>query len=331
MKLREWIPVALVAALVSLWGIKVSFASEVAPNKGHEIFRFLPDTGQTSCYDNYRQISCPSDGMPFYGQDASYVTCPQSFKVIEVNGTKIVIDRLTGLRWRRVGKSAKHWDEAEEAIEALGQGEWRMPNIYELESLASYGQGPGLAFEVFNAAGDTTDCYWSITTRSFPSIDFLAFCSASKMIKSFKQDENLEVLAVSGSPLAFGRFIDSGNGTVTDKVTGLMFQVSETLPMTWEEALRYCEDLNLAGYSDWRLPNLRELMSIVVFKEKGPCINERYFPGARPGAYWSSTTFERAPNMAWVVDFSNGKPYPGGYKKRRYFVRAVRGGCLQGK
>jgi len=288
--------------------------------------RCLPDTGQRLCFDNAKEIPCPKPGMPFYGQDGNYLLNPQSYSVIQEGSYKVVLDKVTGLKWRRVGGSAKNIVEAVETIEGFGKGNWRLPQILELESLASYGQGPGFIFEVFNAAGDVTDCYWSFTTRGFPAIDFLAFCSSSKEIVSYDQDERLEVLAVSGPPLEFGRYVDSGNGTVVDTTTGLMFQVSETRPMTWEEALRYCEDLSLGGYSDWRLPNVRELLSIVKFKEQGPCIDEKWFPGARPGIYWSSTTFERAPNMSWVVDFSKGVSYPGGFKRRRYFVRAVRGG-----
>ncbi|MBU1914685.1 MAG: DUF1566 domain-containing protein, partial [Candidatus Thermoplasmatota archaeon] len=55
-----------------------------------------------------------------------------------------------------------------------------------------------------------------------------------------------------------GRFIDNKDGTVTDTRTGLMWE-KETAPdtYTWEEALRYCEELRLAGHEDWSLPNFR--------------------------------------------------------------------------
>lgn len=61
-----------------------------------------------------------------------------------------------------------------------------------------------------------------------------------------------------GCPME-GRFVNMGDGTVTDRCTGLMWQ-KETAPgmYTWQAALKYCEKLALAGHTDWRLPNIRE-------------------------------------------------------------------------
>jgi len=71
-----------------------------------------------------------------------------------------------------------------------------------------------------------------------------------------------------------GRFTDNGDGTVTDHCTGLMWQ-KETAPgeYTWQEALEYCENLSLAGHRNWRLPNVRELESIVDYGRHFPSID----------------------------------------------------------
>ena len=61
-------------------------------------------------------------------------------------------------------------------------------------------------------------------------------------------------------------FVDNGDGTITDHATGLMWtKVDGGSPMNWEDALAYAEDLDAAGYDDWRLPDAKELQSIVDY------------------------------------------------------------------
>jgi hypothetical protein len=132
----------------------------------------------------------------------------------------------------------------------------------------------------------------------------------------------------SGQSGSFDNFIDHGDGTVTDTDTGLMWQ-QDTAPSyiySWQNALTYCEDLSLAGYNDWRLPNINELQSLVDYGRCFPAINTTYFPNAAPSSnsyYWSSTT--SAGLAAWIVDFYTGWVY-NPYKTYSHYVRAVRSG-----
>ena len=122
-----------------------------------------------------------------------------------------------------------------------------------------------------------------------------------------------------------GRFVDNGDGTVTDLCTGLMWQ-QETAPETynWQNALKYCEGLDLAGYTDWRLPNVRELRSIVDYGRWEPAIDPVF--GAVALWYWSSSTSVAGPYDAWSVNFHWGYVHLGNpYKAKTYYVRAVRG------
>lgn len=125
--------------------------------------------------------------------------------------------------------------------------------------------------------------------------------------------------------MAQAELVDNGNGTISDTATGLMWQKGEAGAMTWEAALTYCENLQLAGYSDWRLPNRNELQSIVDYARYSPAIDRTMFPGAMSSYYWSSTTLAYNTADAWLVGFGNG--HVGGRNKSGSdYVRAVRAG-----
>ncbi len=74
------------------------------------------------------------------------------------------------------------------------------------------------------------------------------------------------VRAVRGAEYGINNFVDNGDGTITDKATALMWaKVDSKEGMEWIKALKYAEDAELAGYSDWRLPNVKELQGIVDY------------------------------------------------------------------
>ncbi|RME75967.1 MAG: DUF1566 domain-containing protein [Chloroflexi bacterium] len=119
-------------------------------------------------------------------------------------------------------------------------------------------------------------------------------------------------------------YTDHGDGTVTDNVTGLTWQ--KTPPQqdfTWQDAADYCQSLTLAGYDDWRLPNVKELFSISDFSSGWPYLDTRYFHLVnednitKDEQYWTSTryvgvTAEGGANAAFGVNHATGhiKAYP---------------------
>jgi hypothetical protein len=134
-------------------------------------------------------------------------------------------------------------------------------------------------------------------------------------------------LLACGSAAQAG-YIDNGDGTVTDNGTGLMWQqVTAPDNYTWEQALAYCDNLSLAGHTDWRLPTAKELVSIVDTTQFNPSINTTYFSSRLASYYWSSTTDTYSINTiyAWFVYFGTGY-LAYGDKTDYAYVRAVRAG-----
>jgi hypothetical protein len=74
---------------------------------------------------------------------------------------------------------------------------------------------------------------------------------------------------------------------------------------TFANAITYCENLNFAGYDDWRVPNFIELYLLVDRNSTAPAIDTT-FESVPNGKYWSSTTVENDESMGWVVDFEHG-------------------------
>lgn len=118
-------------------------------------------------------------------------------------------------------------------------------------------------------------------------------------------------------------------GTVLDTTTGLRWtrcsmassniidistDCSTTHALyTWEGAIAACEALELAGIDTWRLPNIKELQSIISYQEETtPMIHKDTFPNSKSTYYWSSTSYNKgdivtdASNYAWLIDFHFG-------------------------
>lgn len=132
--------------------------------------------------------------------------------------------------------------------------------------------------------------------------------------------------------------------TVYDAGTGLTWQLStgdlngdgiistDVYPVgdlaTWDQALRYCEDLTFPtdGESDWRLPNIRELRSIVDRSSYAPAISDPF--NAQNHYYWSSTSKADEPERKWNVVFTTGY-YSECYDEQLFLTRCVRSGPTQ--
>ncbi len=152
----------------------------------------------------------------------------------------------------------------------------------------------------------------------------------------------------SGAALSY---IDNGDGTITDHNTGRMWAKKsddgtihdKDTTYTWNEAVSvYIAALNagggFAGYTDWRLPNVKELQSIVNYEQTSPAVSSAFNVGCvagctveacsctAPDDHWSSTTLAAFPTNAFIVEFYGGGVVGSDKSLNLLSVRAVRGG-----
>jgi len=129
----------------------------------------------------------------------------------------------------------------------------------------------------------------------------------------------------------WGEFSRYNSGVIADNKTGLAWQDDYRdnggeikRATTLEDALIYCHELTLGGQSDWRLPNIRELKSIVDDSKYNPSISS-IFQNVTSNDYRSSTTVVLDSYNVWDVDFYYGYNFSG-VKTDMARVRCVRGG-----
>jgi uncharacterized protein DUF1566 len=123
------------------------------------------------------------------------------------------------------------------------------------------------------------------------------------------------------------RFIDNGDGTVTDTLLSLMWSKATLCEeeVNHADAEKLCSELTLAGHTDWRLPTVDELSALADRSRYNPAIDKDAFPDTQSDWYWTSTSTAWSSDCAWIVVFGFGGV---GYGLRRdsgnAFVRAVR-------
>ncbi len=286
----------------------------------------VPDTGIDECYDWDQMITCPFPDEEFYGQDAQYTTNPMSFAVSPDRLT--VTDNVTGLVWQRKDDDTlRRWADASSYCENLNLGgytDWRLPTEYELQTILDYGTfAPAIDEGIFpETDASVIYGYWASRER-WDNPDWAwAVSTYNGYVETFSKTNSKYVRCVRGEPRQ-PAFTVNPDETVTDHSTGLMWQQSFGESYNWPGAHAYCENLCLGGHDDWRLPDVKELRSLVDPSRSYPAIDDSVFPGTEYAYHTSSTSAER-PDHTYYVHFHRGGTWSWG-KGNYYHVRCVRG------
>lgn len=301
----------------------------------------IVDTDQTTFFDTITVISAPLIGDPFFGQDAQYSGFQPSYtnngdgtvtdnvtglmwqQTFDHNGDGLinVADKLTYTQILAMY----------DTVTTGGYTDWRLPTIKEQYSLILFSgrdisgyQGttsgliPFIDNNIFDFNyGDTTAGERLIdvqcaTTNVYSGNNQMVFGVnfADGRIKGYGidfmgQPKKFNYLLVRGNTdYGINDFTDNGNGTISDNATGLMWKKDDNGEgVIWENALSYAETSEFAGYTDWRLPNAKELQSIIDYTRSPSTTNSAAIDPlfnctgitnedgvADYPFYWSSTT-----------------------------------------
>jgi len=358
--------------IVALWTLPPARAEE--PKLPYAIV----DTGQERSYDNRTEITCRKPGQAFFGQDANYAGNQPAYRD---NGDGTVTDLKTGLMWQADPGEKKTVAQAVAGAGKCrtgGHDDWRLPTIKELYSLILFTgtdpdpsstdtskQTPFIDTRYFKfrygdpADGDRViDSQWATSTlyvgrvmqhaRAMFGVNF-----ADGRIKGYPADANPRgrtkkfyvIYCRGNSKYGKNDFHDNGDGTVTDRATGLTWMQLDSAALkagprhdgklNWQEALAWAEDLTYAGRSDWRLPNAKELQSILDYSRSPDTTHSAaidpvfkataiHNEGGQTdyGYYWTGTTHTRLTSAGSGVYIAFGRalgymsdPHGGGGEK----------------
>jgi hypothetical protein len=316
--------------------------------QANAISSLLSDTGQNECYNNTEKMSsCPQKGDAFFGQDASYTINSPRYIKLDENGNQLdsadnewvmVQDNYTGLIWEV--KTEDNYlekytiSESQTYIDSLndnsfgGYTDWRIPSIEELGTIKNYG-----------------DYTCSIDLKFFPHTQPSLYCSSTKRnsednyifvaifsngLNTLKPiNESVFIRAVRGKQsITLTHLVINPDTTVTDTQTGLMWQTKNlNEKANWQQAINLCENLESAGYTDWRMPNIKEFDPFISRNRQLDYITiDQYFPDINSKTYWSSTTYSNIPSKAWTANFNVGANISSESKNDTFYYAVVRGG-----
>lgn len=336
----------------------------------------LPATGQTTTYAATTKLAggataVADDGATRAGWSPAFVD----------NGDGTITDRHTGLMWEKKchGCGGLHdvdtripWEAGGGAVDVAGwleamnveagsgfagYGDWRLPDAGELLGLIDFENfnpavgpafdGPGCGLPCASVRDPECSCtrlgsYWAGGESPNPEGTLTTVAFHLGVVWGHTEDNDAYVRAVRGArPMLDDRFVDNGDGTITDRVTRLMWEKKCRCPESlhdvsrrmywsfdgtketiwdWVDAANREGGSGFAGYDDWRMPNVQELYSLFDGRQRDPSIDPAFARDAcadvssqfcsltARGMHWTSTTFADFPSLAVAVGFSTPGP-----------------------
>jgi hypothetical protein len=225
-----------------------------------------------------------------------------------------------------------------------GHDDWHLPDIYELMSIVHCNtHHPSIDSDDFRAT--PSNRFWTISTYvsgSGDTADAWTVSFADGEVDNAQKDQQSSVRCVRNPDppvrelLRYERRL-AEEPVVSDRWTGLQWQgceagltgaqceSGEPEGFEWYESLEYCEGLTWGEHSDWRLPNVRELASILDTRRREPTIQQDAFPRTSTYFFFTSSVHADAGILAWGVNFDRGE-LVGVATIQRPHVRCVRDG-----
>jgi len=233
-----------------------------------------------------------------------------------------VIDSKTDLIWQKYNKTRHNYNSAHTYCQSLNIGgyDWRIPSVKELQSILEYDQEPPIDLLKFDLEIiDSSDLreydwyFWTSTNDASGSNHWVIQFASSflgETTKPYYDSVEMNIRCVAGNPITENDFTDNTDGTITDNKNNLMWQQEKGFYGSFDDGLDYCSDLLLADYTDWRVPTISELTTIIDYSKYEPALANGYFEifAYDNYDYVSSTPTIHTPggNDIYIVKFSDG-------------------------
>ncbi len=287
----------ILTSTIGLFTFQSLLAQKLLPFK-------LPETGQNTSYTTT------------HGEDADFVINPLSFTD---NGDGTITDNNTNLMWQKIDGGEMTYENAKTYCNnsvLAGYTDWRLPTSIELFSIHHFNHiNPAIDTVYFKK---TLADYWWTSEKRVDDTTKIWVCNAGGGIGAHPKTETLSAggtkrfhVRAIRTPItttfSVPHFTDVGNGTIKDNYTGLVWQKNQAVDsMTWEQALAYANTFTLAGKTDWRIPNIKELQSLNMVNKMNPSFDNTFFTGIHTGNFWSSTSMYNTPTQAWDIHTGYG-------------------------
>ena len=260
----------------------------------------------------------------------------------------IVTDGVTGLEWQDdidTLAGVASYDNAQTNctfVNLGGHSDWRLPTAKELLSIIK----PEHAYVSMNTAIFTQynqpnqggiNSFWTSTdVKDQVNVKWIVlFSGTSGRLRGNSVNATHYARCVRGVGHQGNLFSRSNSGVISDAKTLLQWQDNLKIEgSTWIEAVRYCDGLTLDNNSDWRLPNINELITITDYTKNSPSTDGLFknISSENDYHYWTSTSYIDEREKAWTVKFQFGSIRANNIdgrdinlKTNTYNVRCVRG------
>lgn len=231
--------------------------------------------------------------------------------------TDTTADARTGLVWQRV-LDPRDFTLADAStfcsdLVLDGASDWRLPSMAELFTITDYDTTIWRVDESYFTHGPNQWRVWSATPYAATAGRFWASDPTNGTTDHFAATQVTSARCVRGSPLPSPSFTTTV-GTVTDATSGLTWQrTAINQPLTRTEAAAYCASHPFDAGGPWRLPTIRELLTLIDFTASYPAIDSAVFTGSYNNGWFTTSTIyptgdtsPTAPTYVWSIRFDDG-------------------------
>jgi hypothetical protein len=278
-----------------LFCLALSACGADAPSKGQETVE------PPFSFANWPMPNSANSGLPN----------EQSYEVLGAGEEQTVLDRVTGLEWQRsLDDRAFTWSAAGALCEQLRYAnfeDWRLPTRIELVSLLDLSRtNPALELAAFPSG--SSQWFWTASPDATDAARawYVYFYFGYPDVDDRSVENRVRCVRGGAVPLGSAHYEITPNW-LRDARTGLVWQREvPTRTFAVAEAADYCATLQLDEETEFRLPTMKELQTLVDEQRARPALDPEAFPDTPSESFWSSSAWSGTTDLNWYVRFDSG-------------------------